>query len=376
MKNTKIKVEGKDTLAGLRTFLGQLLQNGFTDALLVPKVLPGAEGFVQSLIKDPGMLDDANPFAPTMPVQSARILSQLTRAPLEGRIAVVLKPCELRAAVELVKFLQVDLENGVTIGVDCRGTYSVKEYAEMSADDRAVAARALMVGTDEGRLSAALREACRICEYPAPMNADIILGLFGCDASQQIAVIVGDRFEKELVDKLSLQLTKEEIAGRNEAIETLTSQRRKTRKEVLDALKLRVNGLDKLMDTFSTCIRCYNCMNVCPICYCKECVFQSRIFEHRPDQLLNLAKRKGAARMPSDTLIFHLTRLSHMATSCVGCGMCDSACPNGLPVSSLFGLIGERLQEMFDYVPGKEPAVEPPVAVFREGELEKSVEGG
>jgi len=92
------------------------------------------------------------------------------------------------------------------------------------------------------------------------------------------------------------------------------------------------------------------------------------------DQFLRLADRKGAIRMPSDNLIFHLTRMSHMATSCVGCGMCDSACPTGLPVSSLFASIGTELQEMFEYVPGRNPAEEPPVSVFKEDELPETSE--
>ena len=67
--------------------------------------------------------------------------------------------------------------------------------------------------------------------------------------------------------------------------------------------------------------------------------------------------------------MFHLTRLSHMGTSCVGCGVCESACPNDVPVSSLFNSIGEKLQALFEYVPGEDPAAEPPVASFKEKEL-------
>ncbi len=373
MKNTVIEVADKDVLGTLRAFLGRFLESGLVEALLVPKALPSGEGFAQSLIKEPGMLRDVNPLAPTMPVQSARILSDLTATPFEGRIGAVLKPCEIRAAVELAKFLQVNLDNVVIIGVDCLGTYRVKDYAEMAEKDRAASARALIEGASSGELASVngvIRESCQICEHPVPMNADLILSLLGRGASDGIAVIVGERFEEDLAESLSLELEEGEPAGRKDAIEKLTSRRKEARESILGGLAERASSIEKLLDTFSTCVRCHNCMNVCPICYCKECVFSSSVFEHRLDQLLNLAQRKGAIRMPSDTLMFHLTRLSHMATSCVGCGMCDSACPSGLPVSSLFSLIGGDLQEMFNYVPGRDPAEEAPVSVFKEDELE------
>ncbi len=375
MRNAVIKVENEDILGTLREFLGRLLETGFVKALLVPKALPGGEGFAQSLVKDPGMLQDANPLAPTMPVQSARILSDLTAIPAGGRIGAVLKPCELRAAVELTKFLQVNLDDVVTIGVDCPGTCEVKDYAQMAEKDRAALAQRLAEAANSGEMNwgdVSVRESCRICRHPSPTNADITLGVLGCDASAEIAAIVGDRFEKDVAEKLSLELKDGEPAGRNDAIDRLINRRNEAREEVLGDLRERVSSLGKLMDTFSTCVRCHNCMNVCPICYCKECVFKSQTFEHRPEQFLNWADRKGAIRMPSDTLIFHLTRLSHMGTSCIGCGMCDSACPSGLPVSSLFSMIGSELQEMFDYVPGRDPSEEAPVAVFKEEELEST----
>ncbi|MFC1461282.1 formate dehydrogenase, partial [Verrucomicrobiota bacterium] len=54
----------------------------------------------------------------------------------------------------------------------------------------------------------------------------------------------------------------------------------------------------------------------------------------------------------------------------VSCGMCDSACPQGLPVSSLFASAGSELQQMFEYVPGRDAGEEPPVSVFKEEELD------
>ena len=73
--------------------------------------------------------------------------------------------------------------------------------------------------------------------------------------------------------------------------------------------------------------------------------------------------------MPSDTLLFHLTRLNHMSTSCVGCGMCTSACPADIPVGRVFRAVGEKTQAIFDYVPGRSVEDPLPVITFREDEL-------
>jgi formate dehydrogenase subunit beta len=386
MKNTVLKVKNKDTLGGLRDFFGSLLESGFVDALLVPKMLSGGDGYVQALVKDKDMLEGVHPIAPTMAVQTARILTELNRGNLDKRVGVVLKPCELRAAVELVKFLQVNLENVVSIGVDCPGTYKVSDYAEMTHQGPGESSRKLSAGSNgdlfgcfkDGDVKtgeeSGLRESCRICEYPVPVNADIELGFFGLDLSKEINVAVSDKLENEFTEKLSMDFDGGITENRNKVIQKVIDIRKKERGRVFADLKARTGNLEDLMQVLSTCIRCHNCMNVCPICYCRECVFESSVFEPRAGQTLNLAARKGAARMPGDTLIFHLTRMSHMGTSCVSCGMCDSACPNQLPVSSIFGLIGKGLQDMFEYVPGRDATEEPPVSVFKEDELQAEAE--
>jgi len=367
MRYATMKVDGGDRIGALRGFLSQLLSSDFVRAVLVPKPLADGSGVVQSLITEPEEIADTLPIAPTMPVQSAKILSELTSTPGEGRIAAVLKPCELRAAIELSKFLQVDLQNVLTIAVDCMGTYSVTDYAQMSAEERGAAVSGLVEGTPES-MPTAIREACQMCKHPSPTGADVCVGLLGASADS-IPLMLDDRFADQLVDALSLEILDEEPSGRAAAVEALVAQRADRRKELLDGFASNIGNLDALVQTLSTCIGCHNCMTVCPICYCKECVFDSAIFEHRPDQFLSWAKRKGALRVPTDTLMFHLTRLSHMGTSCIGCGVCESACPSGIPVSNLFNLIGGKLQGAFEYVPGEDPTVDPPVATFKEEEL-------
>jgi len=75
--------------------------------------------------------------------------------------------------------------------------------------------------------------------------------------------------------------------------------------------------------------------------------------------------------MPADILLFHITRMAHMATSCVACGMCEEACPMGVPVFRLFKAVSTKVQELFTYEPGRNLEEELPIATFREEELEK-----
>ena len=92
------------------------------------------------------------------------------------------------------------------------------------------------------------------------------------------------------------------------------------------------------------------------------------------EKYLGWAKKRGMIKMPTDTLLFHLTRMNHMATSCVGCGMCAEACPNDIPVGNIFRLVGLGAQKLFDYVPGRSLDEELPLSTFKEDELHEVTE--
>jgi formate dehydrogenase subunit beta len=73
--------------------------------------------------------------------------------------------------------------------------------------------------------------------------------------------------------------------------------------------------------------------------------------------------------MPTDTLLFQITRLNHMVASCVGCGVCEDGCPNDIPLTVIFRAIGQEVQALFHYEAGRSLEEELPLAVFREDEL-------
>lgn len=373
-KKAAVKViEGK-TEEAISGFLKTLLEKGVVEAMVVPKALPSQDGFAQTLIRDPEKLNGVCVLSPTMPVQSARVISNLSVKNLGMKVAALLKACEIRATVELAKFLQVKLENLYLIGIDCPGTFEVPDYAKMVQEGKGGESlnKELLKSMEKGEMSSptgyAFRTACQMCEYPVP-QMDVIIKLYGYKTDQEIGIEIGSKLEKEIEEKGILSFSESEPASRSEVVNKVVAERIKKRDAFFQEFKGIVKDLNAFLNRFSTCVRCHNCMVACPICYCKECVFRTAVFEHDGDQFLRWADRKGGIRMPTDTLIFHLIRMSHMVTSCIGCGLCDSACPSRLPVATLFRSVGDRIQKMFQYVPGRNVEEVPPVAAFREDEL-------
>jgi formate dehydrogenase subunit beta len=373
-RQATIKVTEGRTEEAIVGFLRSLLEKGVVEDLIVPKILPSRDGFAQTLIREPQMLDGVCALSPTMPVQSARVVSNLSVKNLGKRVGAVLKACEVRAIVELTKFLQVKLDNLYLIAIDCPGTFEVADYARMVQEGKGgeKLTGELLKGMEKGEISppsgCGFRTACEMCEYPVT-QADVMIKLFGYPAGREFGMEIGQRLEKEIEEKGILTFSEKDSKDRDTVLAKVVAERTKKRDALFGEFKGVAKDLRAFMDRFSTCIRCHNCMVACPICYCKECVFKTAVFEHDGDQFLRWADRKGGIRMPTDTMIFHLIRMAHMVTSCIGCGLCDSACPNKLPVATLFRSVGAGIQKMFDYVPGRDAKEVPPVATFKEDEL-------
>jgi formate dehydrogenase subunit beta len=368
MDNTWTRVPGQEgnPLSALRQLLADLLKKGLVDAVLVPRPAPGGDNLVQALVKRPGSLADADPVAPVMPVQSARLVSALTVGGAPYRLGAVLKACELRATIELAKLKQVNLDGVLLIGVDCLGTYEVPDYAALVAAGHDPSAHALAgaaVGTVAPLPGAEFRVACQMCEQPLPEGAGLSVALLGLGGDVLISGAA------DVLETLAYEAATPPPA-REEAVAALVSRRSAARDRLLAEWTGRVGDPGALLAEFSRCIRCHNCMVSCPLCYCKECLFRTATFDHEPQQYEGWLERHGALRLPADTLLFHLTRLNHMVASCVGCGACSSACPSHLPVATMFRAVGREVQALFDYTPGRSLEDELPVAAFREDELQ------
>ena len=111
------------------------------------------------------------------------------------------------------------------------------------------------------------------------------------------------------------------------------------------------------MKQFGKCIKCYGCRNVCPACFCPVCTLEDS----------SLIKPGG---MPPEIPIFHLHKAFHMADRCVDCGLCEEACPMGIPVRRLYRRVRKSVKDLFGYVPGEQKDEKGPLEFLGDGSYE------
>jgi formate dehydrogenase subunit beta len=372
----RIDVNHQDLLAAYEAFFGAVLKLDEVTAVLVPRRLKAKNMVMPTLVSDPQALAGIDPLAPAFPLNAAKIVSRLSRKPAGGTTVAMLRPCEIRAFVELVKLHQGSTEELILISTDCLGAFTNSDYFRFVGDDPAVSTlRFVRSVLEEGRVNVDgvdLASACRACEYPVALGADINMALFGVDTQHQLLIEPLTEKGQAFVERLALP-SAPEPGGRAAAIEKLLAERRQFRDHMFEQTRAATDSLEKLGAYLAHCVNCYNCRVACPVCYCRECVFVTDVFEHDPSQYLGWAVRKGAVKMPTDTVFYHLTRLAHMSTACVGCGQCSNACPNGIDVMELFRTVARRTQESFGYAAGCSWEEKPPLSEFRENEFSEVV---
>jgi len=237
--------------------------------------------------------------------------------PAAGKVAIVVKGCDLKSLVVLQSENQVQRERLTVIALTCPG-----------------------VADETGRLLAKC-EGCPPDVYnPRGELCDLVVG-------EPVQRPGGESTGKQSGGPLSDPENQDSTYCDVEEIDVLNPAERR---ELWDGY-------------FARCLRCYACRNVCPLCYCKECVFD----QHDPRWV------SPAAAVASNRS-FHLIRAYHLAGRCVDCGECERACPVGIPLRRINRKAARVVEESFHFRAGLDPEAKSPLVAFANEDPQEFIE--
>lgn len=330
-------------IKAIHRFLQKLLTTQVVDAVFVGATSHGALP-MPTLFIDPEKMDGIDPLAPVVPLNAARQAAVLIRQPTGRKICLVLRPCEVRALIELAKLKQCVLDDVLLIGMECLGRMENSIYLDHAKQNSDLSTDFLT----NSELQKQITTTCQVCEHFLPANTDINIGMIGQDQIEFSALS-----ERGTVILSELDLTPSPL-NKKELITGILKQRKTRRASLFKETGDLLQDMGAFQKMLSACLNCYNCRQACPVCYCRECVFLTDVFAHPPETLLQRAQNKGELKMPTDTTMFHLTRLAHIGHACVGCGHCSSVCPSDIPVAAIFMTVAAQIQDFYKYTPGQD----------------------
>jgi formate dehydrogenase subunit beta len=313
--------------------------------LLAPIEQQDRRGLTVKVIEDPAELADINPFAPVMSGNAASVAHRLLQEHSGKRLAVMLRPCELRTFVELLKRQNPSLEQSklVIFGVDCLGTFSKADYATaiQAHGPEEVTAEVLRNAAEGGFRSQRFRTACQICDWPAPRGADLIIGTIGIDTRQRLLLVARD----EKVDValglgcLAGELASEYDGSRWETVVgAVADTHAALRNQMIEDMKgvYRFDDLGSILAWLANCSLCGECLKACPI---YEGEFAG-LMDRRE------SPRQGIAPLGD------MVSLSRWLASCTGCGMCEEKCDMHIPLFLLISALSHRIRDKMQYHSG------------------------
>lgn len=246
------------------------------------------------------------------------------------KVAVLVKGCDSRAIVQQLVEKAYDRDGVIVLGVPCTGVIdrrkAEKKFGKFSVPVEVTEeGDKLVISVDgqtlEGPKAELVADKCLRCRYPNPLVADELV-------ADEVARWADDEFAD--VGEFEGQSPEEKWKFWDEQ--------------------------------FARCIRCYSCRNVCPMCYCVECV----VTKQKPQW----TRRSTDI---SENTAYHIQRAWHLAGRCIECMECQRVCPVDIPIMTLNRKLTRDVKEMFDYEPGVDVEAEPLLACYNPQDPEEYI---
>ena len=249
----------------------------------------------------------------------------------EGKIAVLLKPCDSYSFNQLQKEHRFNRDNVYAVGIPCRGKLDIEKIKALGIkgiqsikEEGNQLVIETLYGTKTVEREEVLLDRCYCCKGSKHVAADEVIE---CDLPAREPQ---DRFD--MVAKL----------------EAMTAEER----------------FEFWRGELSKCIRCNACRNVCPACSCLQCIFDN-------------PKSGVAAKANADDFeenMFHIIRAFHVAGRCTDCGECSRVCPQGIPLHLLNRKFIKDINEFYgEYQAGEDLDSKGALTEYTKDDVEPSI---
>jgi formate dehydrogenase subunit beta len=319
--NTKFLLETNgDPLGAIQNLFIEAWERFELDSMMVP----GNGSSAPHLLSEPEQLKQMNPFKPLMTSNAAKFIPKIINENSKGRIGAVLRPCEVRALEAKTEREEIPSERMLTIGIDCLGTYLPEDYqwrVEKKGSPARLNGETLQFARQGGIAAYRFRSACQACQTPVGTGADINVGVIGLPVRQRILIDIPDQVTAETLggERATSPEDTSIYEQRDYIIARLLQRGTQTRQRLVDSLEsILPRNLDALISQFERCGECRACFDNCPLCATDYPVKDS----------YGLYERE---------------QVKQWMISCAGCGMCQQACPNHLPLVTIFTQIRQQL---------------------------------
>jgi formate dehydrogenase subunit beta len=346
---TDSEIEKKAECGGAVTSLLKFaLEHKMVDAVLAIKKGQDIYDAVPTLIRDPKELATTAGSLHCGTLNTAKLVARYLDGAKGMKIGMTVKGCDLMALHELAKRKNVNLDQLLIIGVNCGGTVSPVLARKMITEKYGVDPDTVhkeeidkgqfIIEYEGGHKGISIDELeeegfgrrtnCRRCIYKVPRQADLACGNWG---------VIGDKagkatFVEVCSDKGADLLSRAVKAGalkteapnpkgieiRGKVEGAMLKLGEKWRKKDFAALSKDPWGI--IQKETSRCIKCYSCIENCPVCFPVAEDLKSKQYMVKPGEV------------PPNPM-FHLRRFAHISDTCVNCGQCEELCPMDIPLA-------------------------------------------
>ncbi|MDD3573472.1 MAG: Coenzyme F420 hydrogenase/dehydrogenase, beta subunit C-terminal domain [Methanospirillum sp.] len=347
---TEDKIAKKAECGGAVTgLLKYALSNKMVDAVLAVQRGQDIYDAVPTFVTDPDKLAGTAGSLHCGTLLLAKVVQKFQIGSPDKKLAVTVKGCDLMALHELAKRKGVNLSNLLLIGVNCGGTVSpvkaramIKEVYDVDPDlvhKEEIDKGQFIIEYEGGHKGISMdeledegygrRSNCRRCLYKVPREADLACGNWGVIGEKagkatfvEVCSDKGSDLLQNAVKSGAIATAPADPKGieiRKKVEGAMVKLGQKWRKKDFTSLKTEL--WNKISEETSRCIKCYSCIENCPVCM---------PVSNNGAETKSLMVEQGA--LPPSPM-FHMRRFAHISDSCVNCGQCEELCAMDIPLA-------------------------------------------